>query len=70
MNGHSKRRNTGGIPPRWLRCPRFSDGFVGEKFLVFKTPLSEQYDESVAPEFRCYPHMVFDYVKSRKVRAC
>jgi mRNA-capping enzyme len=68
MNGHQKRRNTGGIPPRWLRCPRKSEGFVAEKFLVFKTPLSEKYDDALPPEFRFYPKMIMDYMKMNNVR--
>lgn len=70
MNGnHNKRQNnTGGVPPRWLRCPRKSEGFVAEKFLVFKTPLTERYDEHVAPEYRFYPKMVVEYCKMKQVK--
>ncbi|KAH6935285.1 hypothetical protein HPB50_005020 [Hyalomma asiaticum] len=40
-----KRRHPAelGPPPRWLNCPR-KGSLIAEKFLPFKTPLSEVYD--------------------------
>ncbi len=68
MNGNNnRRRNTGGVPPRWMKCPRKSMGYIGQKFLVFKTPLSKDYDEYVPVENKFYPQMITEYVKTSKV---
>lgn len=71
MNGYRRnnnRNNNGGVPPRWLRCPRKSLNYIADKFVVFKTPLSKQYDDHVAEEYRFYPEMIIDYVKTTNVR--
>lgn len=65
--GRRFQNNKGGVPPRWLNCPRKSDGFIAERFLAFKTPLSSRYDEHVSAEKRFQPQMILDYVKMRKV---
>ena len=60
------RDGPGPVPPGWLKCPRKSAGLVGGKFLAFKTPLSERFDEQVPPEFRFSPSMLFSSMKSYK----
>ena len=55
-------------PPRWLKCPRKSDGLIGGKFLAFKTPLDDRYDDQVPPEYRFSPSMLFNSMKSYKVK--
>lgn len=63
----SYRRDNGPgpIPNRWLNCPVMSDEFILNKFIAFKTPLSEKFDAQVEGHF-CYPNMVFDNVKTYK----
>lgn len=62
----SKRRYDNGpgpIPKRWLNCPIKCDEFVDNKFIAFKTPLSEKFDSQV-PDNSFYLSMIFDYVKT------
>lgn len=61
-------RSPGPIPNRWLRCPRKSASLIVNKFIAFKTPLSEKYNEQVPAEFRFPPKMLFQLCKSKKVR--
>jgi len=61
------KRNNGGVPERWLNCPRKAGAFISEKFLVFKTPLSSDYNEHVPIQHRFPPKMIFDYMQSKKV---
>ena len=56
----------GPVPPGWLKCPRKSEGLIGGKFLAFKTPLSERFDEQVPAEYRFSPSMLFSSMKSYK----
>ncbi|KAK3858414.1 hypothetical protein Pcinc_035397 [Petrolisthes cinctipes] len=58
----------GPVPPRWLMCPRKSNHLVGNKFLVFKTPLNSKFDDQVPPEHRFSPQMLFASMKSYKVK--
>lgn len=66
--GGGRRLQNGGVPPRWLNCPRKSEGFIGQRFLAFKTPLSSRYDDFVSMENRFPPQFILDYVKMRNVR--
>lgn len=52
-----KRKAELGIPPRWLNCPR-KGSLIADKFLAFKTPLSEVYDDQVPEECRFSPEML------------
>lgn len=61
------KKNPGPVPPRWLHCPRKSDGLIINKFMVMKTPLSSDFDEQVPPACRFTPKMVFDNCKLKKV---
>lgn len=58
----------GPIPPRWLKCPRKSASLIGSRFLAFKTPLDEKYDDQVAVENRFTPNMLFNAMKAYKVK--
>lgn len=61
----SYRRDNGPgrIPNRWLNCPNKSDEFIANKFVAFKTPLSEKFDDQVQEHF-FYPNMMFDLIKT------
>lgn len=61
----SYRRDNGPgpLPKRWLNCPIKSDEFILEKFVAFKTPLSEKFDSQV-DERSFYPYMLFDLIKT------
>jgi len=58
----------GPIPPRWLNCPRKSAKLIGSRFLAFKTPLDERYNEQVSVENRFTPQMLFQAMKAHKVK--
>lgn len=64
----SKKSGRGPIPNRWLHCPRKATGLIAEKFMAFKTPLSERYDEEVPGECRFPPKMLFSLCKSKKIK--
>lgn len=64
----SNNRGPGPIPPRWLNCPRKSNTLVASRFLVFKTPLDERYNDQVAAEYRFPPSMLFSSMKQYKVK--
>lgn len=63
MNKRRHDNDSGPIPKRWLNCPMKCDEFVLNKFVTFKTPLSEKFDEKVQQNV-FYPSMIFDYVKT------
>uniref|UniRef100_G3P095 mRNA-capping enzyme n=1 Tax=Gasterosteus aculeatus aculeatus TaxID=481459 RepID=G3P095_GASAC len=54
-------------PPRWRNCPRRGQPVAG-KFLPMKTMLGPRYDDQVQEENRFHPSMLFDYLKSLKVK--
>lgn len=64
-----KRRHPAelGPPPRWLNCPR-KGSLIAEKFLPFKTPLSEVYDAQVPEESRFPPSMLLDSLTTHKLK--
>lgn len=62
------RRGPGPIPNRWLYCPRKSDSVICEKFLAFKTPLSERFDSQMPVECVFTPDLLFSYVKTLKLK--
>jgi len=57
----------GGVPPRWLKCPRKAENFIAEKFMVFKTPLSSKYNDYVPVQYRFPPQMIMDHMKMKQV---
>lgn len=61
-------RGPGPIPPRWLNCPRKSNSLVASRFLAFKTPLDDRYNEQVPMEHRFSPAMLFSSMKQYKVK--
>ncbi|CAG0916172.1 unnamed protein product [Notodromas monacha] len=54
----------GALPMRWLRCPRKSDGFIGGKFLAFKTPLDAKFNPQVPLDCRFSPDMLLKSMKN------
>lgn len=64
----SEHRGPGPIPNRWLHCPRKSDSFIADKFLAFKTPLSERFHIQMPAECQFHPEMLFDYMKMFKLK--
>lgn len=66
MSKHS--RNFNSIPPRWLGCPRKSLQLLDEKFLIFKTPLSHDYDNRVPDECLFPVDFVFNSMASYKLK--
>lgn len=64
----SKRGHSSGpIPNRWLHCPRKAADVIVSKFIAFKTPLSNLFDDVVPPECRFPPSMLFELCKAKKV---
>ena len=59
--------SAGPLPSRWLKCPRKSAELIGGKFLAFKTPLNDRFDDQVPPEYRFSPSMLFNSMRSYKV---
>lgn len=57
----------GPIPDRWLHCPRKAKDLVAGKFIAFKTPLSNDFDDQVPPHCRFPPKMLFEHCKARRV---
>lgn len=60
--------NRGPIPSRWLHCPRKAMKLIQNKFLAFKTPLCSAYDGQVPEECRFNVDMLFQYLKSQKMK--
>lgn len=66
---HRRNNGPGPIPNRWLKCPNKSDDFIVDKFVAFKTPLSEKFDSQVGDN--CfYPNMLFDLIKTYYKVSC
>ncbi|XP_026848279.1 mRNA-capping enzyme [Drosophila persimilis] len=57
---------SGPLPNRWLYCPRKSDSIIAERFLAFKTPLSQAFKDKMPIECTFRPEMLFDYCKTVK----
>ncbi|RWS31627.1 hypothetical protein B4U80_08533 [Leptotrombidium deliense] len=55
-----------GVPPRWLRCPRKGE-IVANKFIPFKTPLDDKYNNEVPNECTWDPKMFFSYCHNLQV---
>jgi len=62
-----RERGSGPLPNRWLYCPRKSDSIIAERFLAFKTPLSQSFQDKMPIECTFRPEMLFDYCKTLKV---
>ncbi|KAH8403493.1 hypothetical protein KR215_001335 [Drosophila sulfurigaster] len=61
-------RGSGPLPNRWLYCPRKSDTLISERFIAFKTPLSQAFQDKMPIECTFRPEMVFDYCKTLKLK--
>ncbi|XP_065362989.1 mRNA-capping enzyme [Calliphora vicina] len=61
-------RGPGPIPNRWLYCPRKSDTIIAEKFLAFKTPLSDAFTSQMPMDCIFLPDMIFGYCKTMKLK--
>ncbi|XP_034937783.1 mRNA-capping enzyme-like [Chelonus insularis] len=68
MSSWSSENSKGIIPPRWLHCPRKSIKLINNKFLAFKTPLSEEFDSQVSEECRFSVDMLFTSLKSQGLK--
>ncbi|EDW00552.1 mRNA-capping enzyme [Drosophila grimshawi] len=68
-HSHREReRGSGPLPNRWLYCPRKSDKIIAERFLAFKTPLNQSFEDKMAIECTFSPEMLFDYCKTLKLK--
>ncbi|KAI8034172.1 mRNA-capping enzyme [Drosophila gunungcola] len=63
-----RERGSGPLPNRWLYCPRKSDSIIAERFLAFKTPLSQSFQDKMPIECTFRPEMLFDYCKTLKLK--
>lgn len=60
-------KKTLGPPPRWIDCPRKGQ-LIDHKFLPFKTPLDQRYDDLI-PEYSCFTlDLLFNTLKSMKLK--
>ncbi|XP_055842507.1 mRNA-capping enzyme [Episyrphus balteatus] len=68
----SNRRGGGGgpgpLPNRWLHCPRKSENIIADKFIAFKTPLSNKFKDQMPLDCMFPPEMIFGYVKALKLK--
>jgi mRNA-capping enzyme len=62
MSKRQRDNGPGPMPKRWIRCPIKSDDFIINKFVAFKTPLSERFDPQVVNN-SFYPYMLFNLIK-------
>lgn len=62
------QKDPGPIPNRWLNCPRKAIDLIVGKFLAFKTPLGQQFNDKVPDVNRFTPAMLFAYMKSLNVK--
>lgn len=68
MSQRDRERGSGPLPNRWLYCPRKSDTIISERFLAFKTPLNESFQDKMPIECTFRPEMLFDYCKTLKLK--
>ncbi|CAI4222640.1 unnamed protein product [Auanema sp. JU1783] len=69
MSGpNPERAKAGGIPDRWLYCPKIGQ-VVADIFLPFKVPLCSLYDDQIDKQYRFHPEDVFKHpsVKGKKI---
>ncbi|XP_017487302.1 PREDICTED: mRNA-capping enzyme isoform X1 [Rhagoletis zephyria] len=64
----NSRGGPGPLPNRWLHCPRKSEKIIAERFLAFKTPLSNAFDDQMPIECLFRPEMIFSYCKTIKIK--
>lgn len=56
----------GPLPNRWLNCPRKSDGHIADRFVAFKTPLGERFDDKMPPECQWSPDTLLRLYKDKR----
>lgn len=59
-------RGPGPLPPRWLNCPRKSNGLIGVRFVAFKTPLDDRFDDQLEIAQQFSPEMVLQLYKEQR----
>ncbi|XP_034949982.1 mRNA-capping enzyme-like [Chelonus insularis] len=68
MSNRSSKGSEGMIPSRWLSCPRKSIKLINNKFLAFKTPLSDEFNHQVSEECRFSVNMLFASLKCQRMK--
>ncbi|XP_034939486.1 mRNA-capping enzyme-like isoform X2 [Chelonus insularis] len=68
MSNRSFEFSKGMIPSRWLSCPRKSIELINNKFLAFKTPLSDEFNNQVSEECRFSVNMLFASLKYQRLK--
>lgn len=58
----------GPIPDRWLNCPRKSEGVIADRFVAFKTPLGERFDNKMPPECQWAPETLLKLYKDKRTK--
>ncbi|XP_055909228.1 mRNA-capping enzyme [Eupeodes corollae] len=66
MSNH--HHGPGPLPNRWLHCPRKSENIIADKFIAFKTPLSNKFKDQMPLDCMFPPEMIFGYVKALKLK--
>lgn len=61
-------RGSGPIPNRWINCPQKSNNIIADKFLAFKTPLNQRFNNKMSDEYYFHPEMVFRFAKANKIK--
>lgn len=64
MNGNN--RGSGPLPNRWLNCPRKSDGVIADRFVAFKTPLDDRFDDKLPVEKQWAPETLLQLYKDKR----
>ncbi|KAF7991671.1 hypothetical protein HCN44_010472 [Aphidius gifuensis] len=62
----NRNSGKGPIPERWLNCPRRAEYLIHDKFLAFKTPLSQDFDDEVSEACRFSVDFLFNSAKENK----
>ncbi|XP_044012382.1 mRNA-capping enzyme-like [Aphidius gifuensis] len=62
----NRNSGRGPIPERWLNCPRRAGRLIHDKFLAFKTPLSQDFDDQVPEACRFNIDFLFNSAKGNK----
>lgn len=56
----------GPLPNRWLNCPRKSDGVIADRFVAFKTPLGDRFDDKMPAECQWAPDTLLRLYKDKR----
>ena len=66
-NGMNNQQQQLPLPPRWLKCPRKGLPII-DKFVPFKTPLDEKYNDQVPEEDRFSFDLLINSLAARKIK--